>query len=160
MKEPHRAARAGRPPRGDARLRRAVNARMLATMAKSGRVLIVEDDRQVRETVADYLSTHGYEVGQAADGASMRKALAAELPDLVLLDLRLPGEDGLTLARWLRERHDVAIILLPAAGEVVDRVVGRGVGPDGYTGKPFDRREPLARMKSVLRRAEKSRAEP
>src|SRR3954462_2824486 len=99
MKEPHRAARAGRPPRGDARLRRAVNARMLATMEKSRRVLIGEDDRQVRETGADYLSTHGYEVGQAADGASMRKALAAELPDLVLVDLRLPGEDGLTLGR-------------------------------------------------------------
>jgi len=133
---------------------------MLATMAKSGRVLIVEDDRQVRETVADYLSTHGYEVAQAADGAAMRKALGAELPDLVLLDVRLPGEDGLALARWLRERHDVAIIMLTAAGEVIDRVVGLEVGADDYIGKPFDLRELLARMKSVLRRAEKSRAQP
>ena len=129
-------------------------------MAKSGRVLIVEDDRQVRETVADYLATHGYEVDQAADGAAMRKALAAELPDLVLLDVRLPGEDGLALARWLRERHDVAIIMLTAAGEVIDRVVGLEVGADDYIGKPFDLRELLARMKSVLRRAEKSRARP
>ena len=133
---------------------------MLATMAKAGRVLIVEDDRQVRETVADYLSTHGYEVAQAADGAAMRKALAAELPDLVLLDVRLPGEDGLALARWLRERHDVAIIMLTAAGEVIDRVVGLEVGADDYIGKPFDLRELLARMKSVLRRAEKSRVQP
>ena len=133
---------------------------MLATMAKAGRVLIVEDDRQVRETVADYLATHGYEVGQAADGAAMRKALAAELPDLVLLDVRLPGEDGLALARWLRERHDVAIIMLTAAGEVIDRVVGLEVGADDYIGKPFDLRELLARMKSVLRRAEKSRTQP
>jgi len=129
-------------------------------MAKSGRVLLVEDDRQVRETVADYLATHGYEVAQASDGASMRKALAADLPDLVLLDVRLPGEDGLTLARWLRERHDVAIIMLTAAGEVIDRVVGLEVGADDYIGKPFDLRELLARMKSVLRRAEKSRAAP
>jgi len=129
-------------------------------MAKSGRVLIVEDDRQVRETVADYLATHGYEVDQAADGASMRKALGAELPDLVLLDVRLPGEDGLALARWLRARHDVAIIMLTAAGEVIDRVVGLEVGADDYIGKPFDLRELLARMKSVLRRAEKSRARP
>jgi two-component system OmpR family response regulator len=133
---------------------------MLATMAKAGRVLIVEDDRQVRETVADYLASHGYEVGQAADGAAMRKALAAELPDLVLLDVRLPGEDGLALARWLRERHDVAIIMLTAAGEVIDRVVGLEVGADDYIGKPFDLRELLARMKSVLRRAEKSRVRP
>jgi two-component system phosphate regulon response regulator OmpR len=129
-------------------------------MAKSGRVLIVEDDHQVRETVADYLSTHGYEVAQAADGAAMRKALAAELPDLVLLDVRLPGEDGLALARWLRERHDLAIIMLTAAGEVIDRVVGLEVGADDYIGKPFDLRELLARMKSVLRRAEKSRTRP
>jgi len=129
-------------------------------MAKSGRVLIVEDDRQVRETVADYLAAHDYEVAQAADGAAMRKALAAELPDLVLLDVRLPGEDGLALARWLRERHDVAIIMLTAAGEVIDRVVGLEVGADDYIGKPFDLRELLARMKSVLRRAEKSRARP
>jgi two-component system phosphate regulon response regulator OmpR len=129
-------------------------------MATSARVLIVEDDREVRETVADYLSTHGYEVAQAADGAAMRKALGAELPDLVLLDVRLPGEDGLALARWLRERHDVAIIMLTAAGEVIDRVVGLEVGADDYIGKPFDLRELLARMKSVLRRAEKSRTLP
>ena len=78
----------------------------------------------------------------------------------MLLDVRLPGEDGLALARWLRERHDVAIIMLTAAGEVIDRVVGLEVGVDDYIGKPFDLRELLARMKSVLRRAEKSRVRP
>ncbi len=71
-------------------------------MPSSARVLIVEDDRQVRETVADYLEAQGYEVEQAEDGAAMRKVLAGHVPDLVLLDVKLPGEDGLALARWLR----------------------------------------------------------
>jgi DNA-binding response OmpR family regulator len=117
------------------------------------RVLIVEDDKQVRETVADYLESQGYEVAQAGDGQAMRKALVRQVPELVLLDLRLPGEDGLALARWLRERHDLAIIMLTAAGEVIDRVVGLEVGADDYIAKPFDLRELLARIKSVLRRA-------
>lgn len=117
------------------------------------RVLIVEDDRQVRETVADYLESQGCEVAQAGDGAAMRKALERRLPEVVLLDLRLPGEDGLALARWLRAHHEVAIIMVTAAGEVIDRVVGLEVGADDYISKPFDLRELLARMKSVLRRA-------
>jgi two-component system phosphate regulon response regulator OmpR len=117
------------------------------------RVLIVEDDRQVRETVADYLESQGCEVAQAGDGAAMRTALERRVPEVVLLDLRLPGEDGLALARWLRAHHDVAIIMVTAAGEVIDRVVGLEVGADDYIGKPFDLRELLARMKSVLRRA-------
>jgi len=121
-------------------------------------VLIVEDDRQVRETVADYLEAQGYEVEQAEDGAAMRKVLAGHVPDLVLLDVRLPGEDGLGLARWLRERHEVPIIMVTAAGEVIDRVVGLEVGADDYIGKPFDLRELLARIKSVLRRASKPAA--
>ena len=119
------------------------------------RVLIVEDDRQVRETVADYLQSHGYDVVQAGDGAAMRAALRSQVPELVLLDVRLPGEDGLALARWLREHHEVAIIMVTAAGEVIDRVVGLEVGADDYIGKPFDLRELLARIKSVLRRAHK-----
>jgi DNA-binding response OmpR family regulator len=87
----------------------------------------------------------------------MRNALAEAIPDLVLLDVRLPGEDGLSLARWLRERHDVAIIMLTASGEVIDRVVGLEVGADDYIAKPFDLRELLARIKSVLRRSERSK---
>jgi two-component system phosphate regulon response regulator OmpR len=116
------------------------------------RVLIVEDDREVREAVADYLASHGYACAQAGDGKAMRAALTESVPDLVLLDLRLPGEDGLTLARWLRDNHEVAIIMVTAAGDVVDRVVGLEVGADDYLGKPFDFRELLARVKSVLRR--------
>jgi two-component system phosphate regulon response regulator OmpR len=116
------------------------------------RVLIVEDDREVRESVADYLASHGYRCFQAGDGKAMRAVIAESVPDLVLLDLRLPGEDGLSLARWLRDNHEVAIIMVTAAGDVVDRVVGLEVGADDYLGKPFDLRELLARVKSVLRR--------
>jgi two-component system phosphate regulon response regulator OmpR len=125
------------------------------------RVLIVEDDNEVREAVADYLASHGYACAQAGDGKAMRAALAADAaPDLVLLDLKLPGEDGLSLARWLRDNHDVAIIMVTAAGDVVDRVVGLEVGADDYLGKPFDLRELLARVKSVLRRGAKSEKKP
>jgi two-component system phosphate regulon response regulator OmpR len=120
------------------------------------RVLIVEDDREVREAVADYLASHGFSCVQAGDGTAMRAALAEVVPDLVLLDLRLPGEDGLSLARWLRDNHEVAIIMVTAAGDVVDRVVGLEVGADDYLGKPFDLRELLARVKSVLRRGSKA----
>jgi two-component system phosphate regulon response regulator OmpR len=121
-------------------------------MASNGCVLIVEDDASVREMVADYLDGHGYEVHQAACGADMRAAIARRTPDVVLLDVRLPGEDGLTLARYLRERHDAGIIMVTAAGEVVDRVVGLEIGADDYVTKPFDPRELLARLKSVMRR--------
>jgi len=124
--------------------------------AMAQRVLIVEDDAGIRETTADYLAGHGFEVTLAADGKEMRAALAQAAPDglphLVLLDLNLPGEDGLSLTRWLRSHHDVAIIMVTGAGEVVDRVVGLEVGADDYLAKPFDLRELLARMKSVLRR--------
>ncbi len=122
-------------------------------MQGSGRVLVVDDDSEVRETIGDYLNTHGYEVSLAANGAEMRAALAASVPDVVLLDLNMPGEDGLTLARWLRENHAVAIIMVTAASDVVDRVIGLEVGADDYLGKPFDPRELRARLKSVLRRA-------
>jgi len=99
-------------------------------MPAAAKVLIVEDDREIREAVADYLDGHGYACAQAGDGKAMRAALAESVPDLVLLDLRLPGEDGLTLARWLRDNHEVAIIMVTAAGDVVDRVVGLEVGAD------------------------------
>lgn len=118
----------------------------------NGRVLIVDDDRAVREMIAEYLSSHGYEVDAADGGGAMRAALERSLPDMVLLDVRLPGEDGLTLARYLRERYDVGIIMVTAAGDTVDRVVGLEMGADDYVAKPFDPRELLARLKSVLRR--------
>jgi two-component system phosphate regulon response regulator OmpR len=121
-------------------------------MSTSGSVLIVEDDPAIREMVAEYLGGHGYAVSQAQSGGDMREAIERSLPDIVLLDVRLPGEDGLSLARYLRERYDVGIIMVTAAAGVVDRVVGLEVGADDYVTKPFDPRELLARVKSVMRR--------
>ena len=119
------------------------------------RVLVVDDDPAVRRMLAEYLSAHGYEVRQAESGAAMRAELERGAPAVVLLDIGLPGEDGLTLARYLRERHDVAIIMVTGAGDVVDRVAGLEVGADDYIAKPFDPRELRARIKSVLRRLER-----
>jgi two-component system phosphate regulon response regulator OmpR len=119
-------------------------------------VLIVEDDASVRNMVAEYLTEHGYAVAQADGGAAMRTEIERNLPDVVLLDVRMPGEDGLTLARYLRERYDVGIIMVTGAGEVVDRVVGLEIGADDYVTKPFDPRELLARLKSVMRRIQAS----
>jgi two-component system phosphate regulon response regulator OmpR len=121
-------------------------------MPSNGRILIVEDDTAVREMLAEYLGTHGYEVVQADRGTAMREAVEKSLPDVVLLDVNLPGEDGLTLARFLRERFDVGIIMVTGASEVADRVAGLEVGADDYILKPFHLRELRARVKSVLRR--------
>jgi len=123
-------------------------------VTNSGNVLVVEDDPDVRGMIVEYLTGHGYAVAQAENGAAMRTAIAAQVPDAVLLDVNLGGEDGLSLARWLREHHDVGIIMVTAAGDVVDRVVGLEVGADDYVAKPFDPRELLARLKSVLRRVQ------
>jgi len=118
------------------------------------RVLVVDDDAAVRGMLSEYLGGHGYDVAVAADGAAMRAELERAKPALVLLDVGLPGEDGLTLARYLRERYDVGIIMVTGAGDVVDRVAGLEVGADDYVAKPFDPRELRARVKSVLRRLE------
>jgi DNA-binding response OmpR family regulator len=126
-------------------------------MHESARVLIVDDDPSIRAMLREYLHGHGYAVAEAASGAQMRQCIEADLPDVVLLDLRLPGEDGLSLAKYLRERYDVGIIMVTASGDVIDRVVGLEVGADDYLPKPFDPRELLARLKSVLRRIQ---AEP
>jgi two-component system OmpR family response regulator len=121
-------------------------------MSSHGRVLIVEDDLSVRAVLAEYLGEHGYEVVQVDRGAAMREAVEKSLPDVVLLDVNLPGEDGLTLARFLREHYDVGIIMVTGASGVADRVAGLEVGADDYIVKPFDLRELRARVKSVLRR--------
>jgi two-component system phosphate regulon response regulator OmpR len=124
-------------------------------MATTAHILIVEDDLAVREMLAEYLSAHGYQVSEAESGETMRAQLARSVPDAVLLDVNLPGEDGLNLARYLRERHkQLGIIMVTAAGDVVDRVVGLEMGADDYIAKPFDPRELRARLKSVLRRCE------
>jgi DNA-binding response OmpR family regulator len=116
------------------------------------RLLVVDDDPSVRAMLREYLQGHGYEVAVAGSGAEMREHIERELPDAVLLDVRLPGEDGLALARYLREHYDLGIIMVTASGDVVDRVVGLEIGADDYIAKPFDPRELLARLKSLLRR--------
>ncbi|MCW5658517.1 MAG: response regulator [Burkholderiaceae bacterium] len=121
-------------------------------MEPAARVLIVDDDPSIRAMLREYLQGHGYVVAEAGGGAQMRQRIETELPDVVLLDIRLPGEDGLTLAKFLREHYDVGIIMVTASGDVIDRVVGLEVGADDYLPKPFDPRELLARLKSVLRR--------
>ena len=123
-------------------------------MPTHGRVLIVEDDPAVREVLAEYLGGHGYDVVEADRGTAMREAVERNLPDVVLLDVNLPGEDGLTLARFLRERFDVGIIMVTGATDVADRVAGLEVGADDYVTKPFGVRELLARLRAVLRRAQ------
>ena len=118
------------------------------------RVLIVDDDPAIRQMLSEYLGEHGYEVAVAASGVAMRAELERARPAVVLLDIGLPGEDGLTLARFLRERYEVGIIMVTGADEVVDRVAGLEVGADDYIAKPFDPRELRARIKSVLRRVQ------
>jgi len=121
------------------------------------RILVVDDDPALRELLASYLGGNGFTVDTAADGGEMRERLAAAMPDAVVLDLMLPGEDGLTLARELRKGSDVPILMLSARGEEVDRVIGLEVGADDYLAKPFGPRELLARLRALLRR---SRAAP
>jgi DNA-binding response OmpR family regulator len=121
-------------------------------MTGQARVWVVDDDAEVRQLLHEYLGAHGYQVQLCTDSTALRKALEQELPDLVLLDLGLPGEDGLSLARFLRERHDLPVIMISGAGTPLDRTIGLEVGADDYLGKPFEPRELLARVKSVLRR--------
>lgn len=121
-------------------------------MAHTPCVLVVDDDQATREMLVEALSTHDFRALQAGDGTAMRAELEREAPDIVLLDIRLPGEDGLSLARFLRERYDVGIIMVTGSGDVIDRIVGLEIGADDYVAKPFDPRELLARIKNVLRR--------
>lgn len=115
-------------------------------------VLVVDDDENQRWLLNTYLQKHGYEVLLAEDGVSMREQIEARMVDIVLLDVSMPGEDGFTLARYLREHHDVGIIMLTASGELIDRILGLEIGADDYVTKPFEPRELLARLKAVLRR--------
>jgi two-component system phosphate regulon response regulator OmpR len=121
-------------------------------MERSHRILVVDDDPDVREMLRDFLELHHFEVAMASSADEARKLLAGSAPDLILLDIGLPGEDGLSLARYVREHHDVAIVIVSGAGDTLDRIIGLEVGADDYLTKPFDTRELLARVKSVLRR--------
>jgi len=127
-------------------------------MNENGRILVVDDDADVRWMVQKYLSKHGLHVALAEDGEQMREMIEAAPYDLVVLDINMPGEDGLSLARFLRANHSVGIIMLTAAADVFDRVVGLEMGADDYVTKPFEPRELLARIKSVLRRIDQSQA--
>ncbi len=125
----------------------------MSAMAAQDHVLIVDDDAETRSLLQKYLQKQGYRVTTAADGRALRKALEIGRPDLVVLDLMLPGEDGLELCRDLRTRSNLPVIMLTARDEETDRIVGLEMGADDYLGKPFNPRELLARIKSVLRRA-------
>ncbi len=116
-------------------------------------LLVVDDDREIRRLVEQYLGQAGYRVTTVADGKAMWKSLDTHRIDLVVLDLMLPGDDGLTLCRELRSRSGLPVLMLTARGEEVDRIVGLEMGADDYLAKPFNPRELLARIRSILRRA-------
>ena len=116
-------------------------------------ILVVDDDTEIRNLLHEYLQKQGYRVTAVADGKGLRSAVAVSHPDLIILDLMLPGEDGLTLCRELRAKSEIPIIMLTARGDETDRIVGLELGADDYVAKPFSPRELLARIKSVLRRA-------
>lgn len=115
-------------------------------------VAIADDEEHLREAVAEYLSGHGFRVLTAGDAAAFRLLAAAERIDIAILDIAMPGEDGLSLARWLRRQGRTGIIFASASGSATDRIVGLEIGGDDYLSKPYDLRELLARLRSLLRR--------
>lgn len=122
-------------------------------MDPSLHLLVVDDDREIRDLLSRFLVKHGYRVSIARDAREARRAIADARLDLVILDIMLPGEDGLALCRWLRADSKLPVIMLTAMGEETDRIVGLEMGADDYLPKPFNPRELLARIKAVLRRA-------
>jgi len=120
------------------------------------RILVVDDDPALRNLLAEYLTLNGLKVETVCDGTAMRHSCAREMPDAIVLDLMLPGEDGLSLVRGLRAHSRVPILMLSARGEEIDRVVGLEVGADDYLTKPFSPRELLARLHALVRRARSS----
>lgn len=120
-------------------------------------VLVVDDEPELRTLLSEYFVRHGLAVQCAEDAAAARALLARERPSLAILDVNMPGENGLSLARWLREAHPgVGIVILTTAGESVDRIVGLELGADDYVPKPFELRELLARVRAVLRRVQQA----
>ena len=120
-------------------------------------VMVVDDEPELRALLAEYFGRHGFVVRQAEDAAVARRLVAEQAPALAILDVNMPGENGLSLARFLREAHPrMGLVMLTTAGESVDRIVGLELGADDYLPKPFEMRELLARVRSVLRRASAS----
>ncbi len=129
-------------------------------MSERPHLLIVDDDREIRGLLAQYLERHEFRTTAVADGREMRRVLERSHVDLLVLDLMLPGEDGLSLCRELRSRSQVPIIMLTARGEDIDRIIGLELGADDYLAKPFNPRELLGRIKAVLRRAAHAPRDP
>jgi len=122
-------------------------------MTERPHILVVDDDREIRNLLCEYLEKNGFRTTAVAEGKSLRRTMEHTHIDLVVLDLMLPGDDGLTLCREIRTRSQVPIIMLTALGEDIDRIVGMEVGADDYLAKPFNPRELLVRIRAVLRRA-------
>ena len=122
-------------------------------MTEAAHIVVVDDDEDVRVTVAEYLRRNGFAVSEAGGGSELREIMSRRPIDLAVLDVNMPGDDGLTLAREIRGTGDAGIIMLTARAEDVDRIVGLEVGADDYVTKPYNPRELLARVKAVLRRA-------
>ncbi|MCB8836737.1 response regulator [Aurantimonas sp. VKM B-3413] len=122
------------------------------------RIFIVDDEAATRDMVGDYLALNGYCVRLLDGGSALRAALAEDRPDLIVLDLNMPGEDGLSIVRSLKAENDLPVIMLTATASLVDRVVGLELGADDYVAKPCELRELLARIRSVLRRSAAARA--
>jgi two-component system OmpR family response regulator len=127
---------------------------LVGTMNVLAQILIVDDDADITQLLQDYLTRFGFTVHTAGDGAGMRRVLAREAIDLVVLDVMLPGTDGLALAREVRQQSVMPIIMLTARSNPLDRVIGLENGADDYIGKPFEPRELVARIHTVLRRSQ------
>ena len=123
----------------------------------TARVLLVDDDAPMRELIGDYLARFNLYVDGVASGAEMRQKLGGNSYDIIILDLMLPGEDGLSLCRWLRQDSSIPILMLTAQSEPMDRIIGLELGADDYMAKPFEPRELVARLQSVLRRTQDTR---
>ena len=123
-------------------------------MHEQSHILIIDDDRDIRKPLAEYFRRHGFRVSVAGDGKEMDRVLATAHVDLMVLDVLMPGEDGLSICRRLQQTQRIPVILLTALAESTDRIVGLELGADDYVTKPFDPRELLARVKSVLRRSQ------
>ena len=122
-------------------------------MTQAQHIVVVDDEQPAREMVGDYLRMHGFTVSLCDGGVSLRKTIAQQVPDLIVLDLNMPEEDGLSIIRDLKRRNSVPIIMLTATASAIDRVVGLELGADDYLAKPCELRELLARIRSVLRRS-------
>ena len=121
-------------------------------MTNAARLIVVDDEADLRGMIAEYLGKQGFVVRAAADGRELDAHLANDLPDLLILDVNMPGEDGLAIARRIRARSAVPILMLTAADDIIDRVAGLEIGADDYLTKPFNPRELLARIRAILRR--------